>query len=174
VLGLLCVIPSPPPAYREQPDVLRQDVDRAVARVGDPDLELAGQVVGAVNRLLFSDGHESLAGLIHEEDLPVRLGAGPRRELRRNLVCDLGRAQRQLRVQIVERTAHRVAVHVSARAERRHAVAAIPVLAIQVADQGAQLLADHVVILHALARRQAQRAVREAVRRRVERLPLLG
>ena len=85
---------------------------------------------------------------------------------------EFARIQRQLGVEIVDRTRDRVAIHVAARAERRELIAIVGGARVDVANQRTQIVPAHVVKLDALARGQPEAAVAVAIGGLVEREPL--
>ena len=137
-----------PSTHRDDGEVLGVDVDAVVALKGDRRLELAGQVLLAVEGLDLR--LRGLDDLTVEPDLVIR--AGVRCQLRhhaRDRLLHLGmeRAGKRLRA------AHDVAFHVAAAAQRRqHGFVDGPDRALQVALQ-------HAMQLEVLARGDAQGSV---------------
>ena len=82
------------------------------------------------------------------------------------------RIERQLGIEVVDRTRDRVAIDVAACAERRELVTVVADAQVDLANQRAQIVPAHVVELDALARGQAEAAVGVSICRRVERDPL--
>ena len=167
-------------AEQHQADVLGEQVDRVVPRDGDGDLELAGQVGGAVQGLggiatEDGSGFLELARLLHGTpgldavaQIPVHpeVQVGALGGLGRQQVGDAIRQQAGLRVAIPlegSGRGHHIAVDVATGRERR--------------AQGAHDAADHLLevrLLHAvhlegLARGDPQRAVAEPIGEGIER-----
>ena len=157
---------------REEADVLGQQVDTVVVRMRKADLELARQVLCAVDRLFRVQRRELFSAGVGEEHLVV--GGTPRRHLARHRVRQFARVQRKLGVQIVDRARDRIAVHVAARAQRGQLAAVVAVAGVDVANQRIQIVPAHVVELDALARGKADAAIAVANGGRVEREPLRG
>jgi hypothetical protein len=157
---------------RYEADVLGQQVDTVVVWMRKADLELARQVLCAVDRLFRIQRRDLLSVVVGEEHLVV--GRTPRRHLARHRVSQFARVERQLGVQIVDRARDRITVDVAARAERGQLVAVIAVAAVEMANQRTQMVPAHVMELDALARGKPDAAVRIALGGRVEREPLRG
>ena len=139
-------------------------------RMRKADLELAWQILRAVNRLVRIQRRDLLSVLIGEEHLVVR--RTPRRHLARHRMRQFVRIERQLGVEIVDRARNSIAIHVAARAQRRELVAIVADGGVDGANDRTQIVPAHIVELNALPRRQPQAAVGVAVRNRVERQPL--
>ena len=118
---------------REEADVLRQQIDAVVVRMRKADFELARQVLRAVDRLLGVQRCHLLPVLIGEKHLVV--GRTPRRHLARHRMRKFVRIERQLGVEIVDRTRDRVAIDVAARAERRELVTVVADAHVDLANQ---------------------------------------
>ena len=158
---------------REEADVLRQQVDAVVVRMREADFEFARQVLRAVDRFLGVQRRDLLPALIGKKHLVV--SRTPRRHLARHRMRQFVRVERQLGIEIVDRTRDRVAIHVAARAERRELVAVVNADSVLMSRISAtQIVPAHVVELDALARGQPEAAVGVSIRGRVEREPLRG
>ncbi len=147
----------------DQPEVVRQDIDRVVARRRERDLEFPRQVGRAVERLGLGAG--VFGGQLAEKDLVV--GPALRQQLRRQhpgIGIEAG----------VHPIAHRcggchhVAHDVAAGGQRRQQGV------VDRRDVGLEILLDHAVELNALPCGQPERAVAVAVGEFVERQILRG
>jgi hypothetical protein len=152
--------------HGDEADVLREDVDGVVRRVRETDLELARQVARSVEGLLLDERPSLVPLLVGDPDLEV--GAALRRELPGDPTRELGGAGVAGGIELRERRGHDVAADVAAGAER----GLLAVVAVQVADERREIRPVDVVVLDALPRGHAHRAVGEALGRLVERHPL--
>lgn len=86
--------------HGQETDVLREEINRVVARVSDPDLEFAGQVMRAVDRFFYVERRDSASFVIGQENLGV--GGAARREFPCDRVRQAARIQRKIGVEVVE------------------------------------------------------------------------
>ena len=151
--------------HGHEAEVVAVDVDAVVAGPGQPDLELPGQVGGAVERLLLVGGGLGRDGLLAvDPDLVVRAGPGPEADGQA-----LGEVQEHLLPAVGHRgrAGHDVAHDVAARGERGDQVL------VEGADQRAQAALAHEVELHAASRGQPDGAVGDHVGHVVDGPPLV-
>ena len=146
----------------DEADVVGENVDRVVGRMGDADLELAGQEGRAIQRLILG----FLAGILAEdEDLVVGPRAGEQDGGQK--LCGLAQGLVDL---VLDRRGggDDIADDVAAAGHggQQHPV--------DLADGLAQVALQDAVELEGLARGDAQRAVAEAVGQLVEAEVLLG